>query len=72
MSSVSAGSTEGYALKGGGDAEFFVRLSKSGGRIVWSDEAVVEGVAPALSHAIEMAPATRIFGRDHRCWSSGS
>jgi glycosyltransferase involved in cell wall biosynthesis len=40
------GFDERYALIGGGDMDFFMRLYKSGGRIVWSDEAVVEEWLP--------------------------
>ena len=40
------GFDESYALKGGGDADFFMRLYKCGGLMVWSDEAVVEEWLP--------------------------
>ena len=44
------GFDERYALTGDSDTDFFIRLYKSGGRIVWSDEAVVaEWIPPSRS-----------------------
>jgi glycosyltransferase involved in cell wall biosynthesis len=36
-----------FALTGGEDTDFFVRLCESGGRILWTDEAIVEEWVPA-------------------------
>ncbi|MEK3646558.1 glycosyltransferase family 2 protein [Aeribacillus sp. FSL M8-0235] len=37
---------ERYALTGGSDTEFFMRVNQSGFKIIWSDEAIVTEIVP--------------------------
>lgn len=55
-----------FALSGGEDREFFVRLQRAGKRFAWADEARAHGDVPETLRQSFLAAAPRLFGGKFR------